>query len=146
MEEINPLGRQDPNKGGAVKKFGAREFLFERPTRLRLTTPSRTQGAGPGSSRGAATRIVSGSLTKIGVSLATHHDRQDALTMLTEPDMQARYVAATLGVIETELRKLDMPASNRQALVTLVTGAARVATRLADELEQPTHPDCDSFL
>jgi len=66
--------------------------------------------------------------------------------MLTEPDMQARYVAATLGVIETELRKLDMPASNRQALVTLVTGAARVATRLADELEQPTHPDCDSFL
>jgi len=116
LEEINPLGRQDPNKGGAVKKFGAREFLFERPTRLRLTTPSRTQGAGPGSSRGAATRIVSGSLTKIGVSLATHHDRQDA------------------------------PASNRQALVTLVTGAARVATRLADELEQPTHPDCDSFL
>jgi hypothetical protein len=85
----------------------------------------------------------------MGVSLATHHDRQDALTMLTEPDMQARYVAVTLGVIETELRKLDMPAGNRQALVTLVTlvtGAARAATRLADELEQPTHPGGDSFL
>ena len=66
--------------------------------------------------------------------------------MLTEPDMQARYVAATLGVIEAELRKLDMPAGNRQALVTLVTGAARAATRLADELEQPTHPGGDSFL
>jgi len=73
----------------------------------------------------------------MGVSLATHHDRQDALTMLTEPDMQARYVAATLGVIETELRKLDMPANNKRALVALVAGATKAAARLANELDRP---------
>ena len=64
----------------------------------------------------------------MGVSLVTQRDRQDALTMLTEPDMQARYVAATLSVIESELRKLDLPASDRRALVTLVAGATRVAS------------------
>ena len=61
---------------------------------------------------------------------------QDALTMLTEPDMQARYVAATLGVIETELRKLDIPASNRRALSALAASASRAATRLAEDLER----------
>lgn len=57
--------------------------------------------------------------------------------MLTEPDMQARYVAATLGVIEAELRKLDLPTSNRRALFTLVASAAKAAARLADELDPP---------
>jgi hypothetical protein len=55
--------------------------------------------------------------------------------MLTEPDMQARYVAAMLGVIEAELRKIGSPAANRIALFAL--GAAKIATRLADDLEQP---------
>ena len=64
--------------------------------------------------------------------------------MLTEPDMQARYVAATLAVIEAELRKADMRAVDRSALSALVAGAARVATRLADNLEQPGRRACHS--
>jgi hypothetical protein len=52
------------------------------------------------------------------------------LTMLTEPDMQARYVAATLGVIQTELRNPDSSASNRRALSALVASASRAAARL----------------
>jgi hypothetical protein len=59
---------------------------------------------------------------------------RDALTMLTEPDMQARYVAATLAVIEAELRKADSPAADRSALFTLVAGAARVARCLSSEI------------
>jgi hypothetical protein len=55
--------------------------------------------------------------------------------MLTEPDMQARYVAATLGVIEAELRNPDMPA-NQRALSALVASACRAATRLAEDLER----------
>ena len=66
--------------------------------------------------------------------------------MLTEPDMQARYVAATLGVIEAELRKVDTPAADRSALFALVAGAAKVATRLAIELEQPGRQGCESVL
>jgi hypothetical protein len=61
---------------------------------------------------------------------------QDALTMLTEPDMQARYVAATLGVIETELRNPDTSAGNRRALSALVASASRAAARLAEGLER----------
>ena len=57
--------------------------------------------------------------------------------MLTEPDMQARYVAATLAVIEAELRKADTPAIDRSALFALVAGATKIATRLADNLERP---------
>lgn len=56
--------------------------------------------------------------------------------MLTEPDMQARYVAATLEVIETELRKIVTAPTDRGALSALVSGAAKVATRLADDLAQ----------
>jgi hypothetical protein len=56
--------------------------------------------------------------------------------MLTEPDMQARYVAAALGVIETELRNPDTSAGNRRALSALVASASLAASRLADELEQ----------
>ncbi len=56
--------------------------------------------------------------------------------MLTEPDMQARYVAATLGVIETELRNPDTSAGNRRALSALVAGASRAAARLAQDLER----------
>lgn len=54
--------------------------------------------------------------------------------MLTEPDMQARYVAATLGVIEAELRKIVTAPPDRSALFALVSGAAKAATRLADDL------------
>lgn len=56
--------------------------------------------------------------------------------MLTEPDLQARYVAATLGVIETELQKLDLPTSNLRALFALVANASKVAAHLAIELER----------
>jgi hypothetical protein len=56
--------------------------------------------------------------------------------MLTEPDMQARYVAATLGVIENELRKIITAPADRGALFALVSGAAKAATRLADDLAQ----------
>ena len=66
--------------------------------------------------------------------------------MLTEPNMQARYVAATLAVIEAELRKADSPTADRSALFTLVAGAAKVASRLADDLEQPGRRDCESGL
>jgi hypothetical protein len=66
--------------------------------------------------------------------------------MLTEPDMQARYVAATLGVIESELHKLDLPTSNRQALVALVSGATKAATRLADQLDRPKYPGSESVV
>jgi hypothetical protein len=55
--------------------------------------------------------------------------------MLTEPDMQARYVAATLGVIEAELRNPDS-ANNRRALSALVAGASRAAASLAENLER----------
>jgi hypothetical protein len=55
--------------------------------------------------------------------------------MLTEPDMQARYVAATLSVIESELRNPES-ANNRRALSALVASASRAATRLAEDLEQ----------
>jgi hypothetical protein len=60
--------------------------------------------------------------------------------MLTEPDMQARYVAATLGVIEAELRKIDAASADRGALFALVSGAAKAAARLADLLAQPERP------
>lgn len=56
--------------------------------------------------------------------------------MLTEPDMQARYVAVTLGVIEAELRNPDTSASSRRALSALVASASRAATRLAESLER----------
>lgn len=56
--------------------------------------------------------------------------------MLTEPDMQARYVAATLCVIETELLRNPESANNRRALSALVAGASRAAARLAEELER----------
>lgn len=55
--------------------------------------------------------------------------------MLTEPDMQARYVAATLGVIKDELRNPDTPA-NRRALSALIASASRVAASLAEGVEQ----------
>lgn len=45
--------------------------------------------------------------------------------MLTEPDLQARYLAATLNVIETEIQKLDLKTNNRRALAALVAGATR---------------------
>jgi putative heme degradation protein len=54
--------------------------------------------------------------------------------MLTEPDMQARYVAAALGVIEAELRSSDATAGGRRALAVLDASVARVAARLADDL------------
>jgi hypothetical protein len=60
---------------------------------------------------------------------------QDALTMLSEPDMQARYVAATLGVIEAELRNPES-ANNRRVLSALVASTSRVAASLAEELER----------
>jgi hypothetical protein len=56
--------------------------------------------------------------------------------MLTEPDMQARYVAATLAIIETELRNPDTASNSRRALSALVASASRAASRLAEELEQ----------
>ncbi|MGY4414882.1 hypothetical protein ACVWW4_006618 [Bradyrhizobium sp. LB7.1] len=56
--------------------------------------------------------------------------------MLTEPDMQARYLAATLSVIETEMRATAV-AADRSALFALVSRAATAATRLADALAQP---------
>lgn len=56
--------------------------------------------------------------------------------MLTEPDMQARYIAATLGVIETELRNPDTSACDRRALSALVASASRAAMRLAEDLER----------
>jgi len=56
--------------------------------------------------------------------------------MLTEPYMQARYIAATLSVIETELRNPDTSGNNRRALSALVASASRAASRLADELER----------
>jgi hypothetical protein len=55
--------------------------------------------------------------------------------MLTEPDMQARYVAATLCVIETELRNLES-ANNRRALSALVASASRAAATLAEDLRR----------
>jgi hypothetical protein len=72
------------------------------------------------------------------LALTAHrYDRpRDALTMLTEPDMQARYVAATLGVIEAELRKIVTAPADRGALFALLSGAARAARRLADDLAQ----------
>jgi hypothetical protein len=154
------------------QKFGAGKFLFERPTRLRFTAESRTQGAGTDQDRAPIAprqagpagpdeaprlqragyqamrgKVISGSLTKIGVSLAVPPPRQsirNALTMLTEPDMQARYVATTLAVIETELRKADTPAADRSALFALVAGATKVATRLAEDLERPGRRACES--
>lgn len=56
--------------------------------------------------------------------------------MLTEPDMQARYVAATLNVIAVELRKIVTAPADRNALFALVSGAAKAAARLADDLAQ----------
>jgi len=81
-------------------------------------------------------------------SPTAHRDKstRDALTMLTEPDMQARYVAATLAVIEAEMHKPDSPASDRSALFVLVAGASKVATRLADDLKQPGPRACESVL
>jgi predicted regulator of Ras-like GTPase activity (Roadblock/LC7/MglB family) len=58
--------------------------------------------------------------------------------MLTEPDLQARYLAATLGVIESEIQKLDLKTDNRRVLAALIAGATRAATRLASELERST--------
>ncbi|SHH20874.1 hypothetical protein [Bradyrhizobium erythrophlei] len=55
--------------------------------------------------------------------------------MLTEPDMQARYVAATLGVIKDELQNPDSPA-NRRALSTLIASASRAAATLAEDLRR----------
>jgi hypothetical protein len=69
------------------------------------------------------------------VTPALTTNSQDALTMLSEPDMQARYVAATLGVIEAELRSPES-ANNRRALSALVASASRAAARLAADLEQ----------
>ncbi len=60
--------------------------------------------------------------------------------MLTEPDMQARYVAAALAVIEAELRKADCEPG---ALLGLAANAARIATRLADDLERPSRRTCE---
>jgi hypothetical protein len=57
------------------------------------------------------------------------------LTML-EPDMQARYVAAALGVIENELRNSHTSSNNRRALSALVASASRAATCLAESLER----------
>lgn len=54
--------------------------------------------------------------------------------MLTEPDMQARYVATALGVIEAELRLTATGPVDRTALFVLVSGATRAAERLADDL------------
>jgi hypothetical protein len=54
--------------------------------------------------------------------------------MLTEPDMQARYVAATLDVLSAELQVLDLPADRRTAVLALVTDATREAHRLGDAL------------
>lgn len=63
--------------------------------------------------------------------------------MLTEPDMQARYIAATLGVLEAELRSSDASASGRRALAVLAASVARVAARLADDIERPgAAPTC----
>jgi hypothetical protein len=59
--------------------------------------------------------------------------------MLTEPDMQARYVAATLCVIEAELRNPDS-AKDRRALSALVASTSRAAARLAAELERRAGP------
>jgi hypothetical protein len=56
--------------------------------------------------------------------------------MLTEPDMQARYLAATLSVSEEEMRATAATA-DRSALFALVSGAATAAARLADTLAQP---------
>lgn len=58
--------------------------------------------------------------------------------MLTEPDLQARYLATTLSVIEAEIRKLDLMSNNRRALAALIAGAARAAASLARELEGST--------
>jgi hypothetical protein len=81
-------------------------------------------------------------LTTTAVSIATphcdDHRARKALTMLTEPDMQARYVAATLKVIDAELRNADTSACNKRALSALAAGAARTAARLADGLELRT--------
>jgi hypothetical protein len=56
--------------------------------------------------------------------------------MLTAPDMQARYIGATLAVIQTELDALSLPADGRHALSALVANAAQAAARLADDLEK----------
>src|SRR5688572_10052642 len=54
--------------------------------------------------------------------------------MLTEPDMQAHYIAATLDVLTAELNALDAPADRRAAILALTVAAAREAHRLADAL------------
>jgi hypothetical protein len=62
--------------------------------------------------------------------------------MLTEPDMQARYVAAALGVIEVELRG-PATATRRSALAVFAASTARLAARLANDLGQPAGRPCD---
>lgn len=119
------------------QKFGNAEFLFERLTPLRFQRANRPQGAGPGfepdAGRSDRWRVVA----RRERILCTHtNNRQDALTMLTEPDLHARYLVATLGVIETEISKLGLKANDRRALDALVAGATRAATRLAGELER----------
>lgn len=56
--------------------------------------------------------------------------------MRTEPDMQARYIAATLNAIQTELTMLEVPAADCAALCNMIAGTALAAKRLADDLER----------
>lgn len=54
--------------------------------------------------------------------------------MLSEPDMQARYVAAMLDVLFTELQALDLPADRRTTVMALVTVSRREAHCLGNAL------------
>ncbi len=64
--------------------------------------------------------------------------------MLVEPDMQARYLAATLDVITAKLDALDMPAGERTAILSLASSAAGEAHQLADALALPPHAPATS--
>jgi hypothetical protein len=75
--------------------------------------------------------------------------------MLTEPDMQARYVAAMLDVLTADLQAVDMPASRR--CVAAIAAAAHEAHQLAGALapqprnaaarhEKPSRPTDDNVI
>ncbi len=75
--------------------------------------------------------------------------------MLTEPDMQARYVAAMLDVITADLQAAGVPEGGR--CVAAIAAAAREARRLADAMaprpraaaarhEYPSRPAGDNVI
>lgn len=57
--------------------------------------------------------------------------------MLIEPDAHARYVAATLAVVNCELRKVAVPAGTLRTIFGLLERAQDRAEHLADALCVP---------